>query len=80
MVTEATRKALWARSKGKCERCGGKLTKGQNDQVHHRDGNPKNNLIGNLRHLCRACHSELSAVGLTQLTSSFFIGEVPNLI
>lgn len=37
---------------GLCERCGAANA----SDVHHRDGNPQNNLQGNLMRICRSCH------------------------
>lgn len=37
---------------GCCEICGST----RNVDVHHKDGNPQNNTMGNLQRLCRSCH------------------------
>lgn len=37
---------------GCCEICGSE----KNVDVHHKDGNPKNNDLSNLQRLCRSCH------------------------
>lgn len=41
-----------AKPKGACEKCGSK----RNVDVHHRDGNWRNNDPKNLGRLCRKCH------------------------
>ena len=42
----------------KCKRCGKSIKSG--GHIHHKDGNPKNNRIGNLVALCAKCHQEIS--------------------
>lgn len=44
----------------KCEICGSSshMEKPLVLQIHHRDGNPKNNIVSNLQLLCPNCHSQ----------------------
>ncbi len=55
-VGQSMRTKLLVRSKGKCEKCHISL-EGIKPHVHHKDGNPKNNKISNLKILCPNCHS-----------------------
>ena len=43
------------KNKDKCEICGSK----SNLDVHHKDGNWKNNIIKNIQILCRSCHERI---------------------
>jgi 5-methylcytosine-specific restriction endonuclease McrA len=49
-------KKLLVRSKGKCEKCGLSLDP-VTPHIHHKDRNPKNNKMTNLKVLCPNCHS-----------------------
>ena len=51
-------KKLLVRSKGKCEKCNHSL-EGVKPHIHHKDGNPKNNKMSNLKVLCPNCHSSV---------------------
>ena len=45
----------------KCQRKGcGKRINSLTGEIHHRDGNPDNNNISNLRAVCIPCHKQLS--------------------
>jgi len=56
---------LRQRSGARCEGlklgldCTVKFTEGLEPLIHHRDGNPGNNEMGNLALLCPKCHSEV---------------------
>lgn len=50
--------------KKKCELCGRKTSKGNDNaqkalQIHHKDGNIRNNKKANLQTVCRQCHWKL---------------------
>jgi 5-methylcytosine-specific restriction endonuclease McrA len=47
------RRSVMARAGGICEECGERLA----DEVHHVDGDLRNNALVNLRALCRPCHA-----------------------
>ena len=55
-VRQSMKTKLLVRSKGKCEKCHQSL-EGIKPHIHHKDGNPKNNKISNLKVLCPNCHS-----------------------
>jgi rRNA maturation endonuclease Nob1 len=40
---------------GSCEICGSN----KNVDVHHKDGNPQNNVLENLQRVCRSCHIKI---------------------
>ena len=47
------------KSKGKCAKCGIQLT-AATKEIHHKDGNRRNDRPSNLMVLCRNCHGEIS--------------------
>jgi hypothetical protein len=51
-------KKLLIRSGGKCEKCHHSLV-GVKPHIHHKDGDPKNNKMSNLKVLCPNCHSNV---------------------
>jgi len=55
-VGQSMRTKLLVRSKGKCEKCH-RSFEGIKPHIHHKDGNPKNNKMTNLKVLCPNCHS-----------------------
>lgn len=55
-VSQSARTKVLVRSKGKCECCGINLDNVK-PHIHHKDGNPRNNKLSNLRVLCPNCHS-----------------------
>jgi 5-methylcytosine-specific restriction endonuclease McrA len=55
-VGQSQRTKLLVRSKGKCEKCHRSLD-GIKPHIHHKDGDPKNNKMTNLKVLCPNCHS-----------------------
>jgi 5-methylcytosine-specific restriction endonuclease McrA len=56
-VTQSTRTKALMRSKGKCEKCRKHITGGVKPHIHHKDGDPTNNRLSNLKVLCPNCHS-----------------------
>ena len=46
---------------GKCQRCGERNGR----HVHHKDGNPQNNDLGNLTRVCIHCHRQLHVIPRT---------------
>jgi 5-methylcytosine-specific restriction endonuclease McrA len=57
-VGQHMRTKLLVRSKGKCEKCLRSLD-GVKPHIHHKDGDPKNNKMSNLKVLCPNCHSNV---------------------
>ncbi len=55
-VGQSLRTKLLVRAKGKCEKCHCSLD-GIKPHIHHKDGDPKNNKMTNLKVLCPNCHS-----------------------
>jgi len=41
----------------KCKKCGVSIKSG--GHIHHKDGNPNNNRIGNLVAICAKCHRQI---------------------
>jgi hypothetical protein len=56
LVPQSIRAKVLVRSRGKCEMCGDNL-ENVTPNIHHKDGNPKNNEMTNLIALCPNCHS-----------------------
>jgi len=56
-VSTSYQKEALARAHHKCQRCHRQL--GAVWHIHHKDGNPSNNRLGNLRVLCPTCHAEV---------------------
>lgn len=54
------REIVRLREKSVCERC---HTWSKDTEVHHKDGNPKNNNLANLELLCSECHTSTSSYG-----------------
>lgn len=78
-IPRSIRTKVLLRCEGKCEKCGEKLGDLVPD-VHHKDGNPKNNDLSNLIVLCPNCHrkEEKSPEILTSSAASVvcsFVGE-----
>lgn len=49
----------YGKKKDKCQLCGSK----ERIHIHHIDGNPKNNFIGNLGIVCSYCHAAIHENG-----------------
>ncbi|MDR2720258.1 MAG: HNH endonuclease [Nitrososphaerota archaeon] len=58
-VAQSTKRAVQNRAGGRCERCNKLIPKGVKEEIHHRNLNPTQNNIGNLRLLCPNCHSAI---------------------
>jgi 5-methylcytosine-specific restriction endonuclease McrA len=56
-VKQSERTKVLVRAQGKCEKCRNSL-EGLKPNIHHIDGNPKNNKLSNLKVLCPNCHSK----------------------
>jgi RNA-directed DNA polymerase len=59
-VYRNTREVIRLQRKFRCERCK-KYT--SDTELHHRDGNPENNDLANLKLLCKECHKATSGYG-----------------
>ena len=57
-VSQSARTKVLIRAKGRCEKCGHYLDDVK-PHIHHKDGNPKNNKLSNLKVLCPNCHSNV---------------------
>jgi len=55
-IPQRIRGKVLVRSKGKCENCGESL-ENVTPCIHHKDGNPRNNIMANLVVMCPNCHS-----------------------
>jgi len=55
-VPISLQKEALARARHKCQSCHKQLRAVWH--IHHRDGNPNNNRLSNLRVLCPTCHAE----------------------
>lgn len=53
-TVDAYRKRVYRHKKDHCQECGAT----ENLQIHHIDGNPKNNRLSNLMTLCGSCHTK----------------------
>ena len=51
----------YMRERPLCEECEKQGLVVPTEQVHHRDGNPRNNVEENLESVCAACHNRLTA-------------------
>ncbi|MFQ6084533.1 MAG: HNH endonuclease signature motif containing protein [Candidatus Aminicenantia bacterium] len=58
VLSNDERYKLMKRRGWKCDRCGKRVTTSTGD-IHHKDRNPKNDNLSNLRVLCRPCHFEV---------------------
>jgi 5-methylcytosine-specific restriction endonuclease McrA len=59
-VSQSLKRKVYIGSEGKCSKCGDSL-KGVTPHIHHKDGDPKNNALSNLKALCPNCHSKAHA-------------------
>jgi 5-methylcytosine-specific restriction endonuclease McrA len=59
-IPDSLRHELILRCKGRCELCGLDFYKaGITPEIHHKDGNPRNNKPSNLIVLCPNCHTKV---------------------
>ena len=83
-VSDLKRK-LCQRSGDKCEGCkldldcAVRLTEDLEPQIHHIDGNPRNNEVNNLVLLCPRCHSEIMELLSEKRRKAFAKKVVENL-
>ncbi len=57
-VKQSERTKVLIRARGRCERCNHPLDDVK-PHIHHKDGNPKNNKLSNLKVMCPNCHSKV---------------------
>ena len=72
-VPQSKRTKVFVRCKGKCERCNGAL-KDLKPDIHHKDGNARNNIPSNLEVLCPNCHSKTRSYRKQKKSSTKEVG------